>query len=50
MAGTTSSDESHANWVNTTPGGAGRKVGNAEPDVVDRILSTFSVKKWIDHR
>ena len=42
MTAATSSDESDANWVNATPGGAGRKVGGAEPDVVDLILSTCS--------
>jgi len=45
MAAATLSDDSDANSVNATPGGAGRIVGGAEPDVVDLIPSTFSAKK-----
>jgi len=50
MAAATSSDDSGTNSVNVAPCGQRRNVGGAEPDEVDLICSTFSVKKWMDRQ
>ena len=58
MAAATSSDDTGANSVNVTPGGAVRNVGCAEPDVGDgrpqvvgfSSLEWFSVKKGVRQR